>query len=499
VTQGVVLADGTRPAAKAVVVDAIGRERVRRACIALAVVAAVLVYANAPMNGFALDDGGVIVRNPLVTSPATAWRAFAMPYWPSALGGGQYRPLGILTFALDWAISGGDARWFHVMNVAWHAAATLLFATMAAELLAPVAAAIAALVFAVHPVHVEAVSNVVGRLEPMAAAFVLGALLLHRRSNRAAPALFALALVSKESAVVVLALAFANDVLLERDWRATLRARRWHYAGYGAVAVAYVVALIAVFHDQPFRVPARAFIGATAADRLAVVLRVIPHYARLLVVPAHLSASYAPNVISPASTFTAASASGLGIVAALVGATWVAARRRRWPVMAFALLWIPIAIAPVANVFFSSGVVLAERTLYLPSAGLCLAVGAVAERYVLHRSAMVAAATASVVLAFGIRTWTRTPSWRDDRTYMLILLADHPESYEAHYAMGRVLRGANALDDATRELALARRLYPRDPAVYREAADVADRQHDPARGAVLRDSARIAPTLTIPR
>ena len=498
-TQGAVLAGRARPAAKLVPVDVIGRERVRRAGITLAVVISVLVYANAAMNGFALDDGGVIARNPLVTSPATAWRTFAQPYWPATLGGGQYRPLGIITFALDWAVSGGDARWFHVMNIVWHAAATLLFAALAAELLAPIAAGIAALLFAVHPVHVEAVSNVVGRLEPMAAAFVLGALLLHRRSNPAAPALLALALLSKESAVVCLALVFANDVLLERDWRATLRARRWLYAAYGGVLLAYPLVLVAVFHDQPFRVPARAFVGATTADRIAVVLKVIPHYVRLLVAPARLSGSYAPNVISPSPAFTAATALGLLVLAIFAAAAWVVAARRRWPVMAFALLWIPIAIAPVSNILFSSGVVLAERTLYLASAGACLAAGAIAERHLVQRWTMVAAATASVVVAFGVRTWTRTPAWRDDRTYVLTLLAEHPESYEAHYAMGRVYKGANALDDAARELAAARRLYPRDAAVFREAAEVADRQGAHTHAAALRDSARIAPTLTIPR
>jgi hypothetical protein len=498
VTQGAVLDGRARPRAAPVLADVTGRDRVRRAAAALAVTVAVLVYANAPTNGFALDDGGVIVRNPLVTSPATAWRAFVLPYWPASLGGGQYRPLGILSFALDWVVSGGNSAWFHVMNVAWHAAATLLFALLAAELLAPVAAGIAALLFAVHPVHVEAVSNVVGRLEPMASAFVLAALLLHRRTNAAASALFAIALLSKESAIVFVALALANDVLLERGWRAALRERRWLYAGYGAVALAYIATLFVVFHDQAFRTPARALAGMTAGERLVLVLRVVPHYVRLLIAPARLSGSYAPNVISPAPAMSVGAALGLAVLAAFAAVS-VAVWRRRWPVMTFALLWVPIAIAPVSNVLFSSGVVLAERTLYVASAGLCLAAGAVAERYLVSRWTMVAAATASIVLAFGIRTWMRTPVWRDDRTYVLSLLADHPESYEGHFAFGRALKGANALDQSDRELATARQLYPRDPAVYREAADVAERRGDASRAAALRDSARIAPTLTIRR
>ena len=112
---------------------------------------------------------------------------------------------------------------------------------------------------------------------------------------------------------------------------------------------------------------------------------------------------------------------------------------------------------------------------------------------------MVAAATASVVVAFGVRTWTRTPVWHDDRTYLLALLTDHPESYEAHLAAGRVLRGANALDEAEREFVIARRLFPRDSVVYREAANVAERQQRAAAAIALLDSARIARTLPLPR
>ena len=497
-TRSGAVAAPVRAAPVPVFVDLTGRDRVRRLALASSLVAALLVYANALANGFVLDDGGVIVQNPLVTS-SSAWRAFVLPYWPDAVGGGQYRPLGILSFALDWRISGGDPRWFHTMNVLWHAAATCLVAALAAELLAPVAAGIAALLFAVHPVHVEAVSNVVGRLEPMAAVFVLAALIAHRRSSLVAPAFFAVALLAKESAVVLLALVAANDLLLERDWRSAFRSRRWLYAGYGGVALAYVAVLAAVFHDRAFSVPARALAGADALQRLAIMGRVVPHYVRLLVAPAELSASYAPNVISPDPGVSVGTAAGFAIVVLFGVALAVVLRHRRWPLMAFSLVWIPVALAPVSNVLFSSGVVLAERTLYLASVGVSLAAGAVAERFLVRRWSMVAAATASVVLAFGVRTWTRTPVWRDDRTYLLTLLSEHPESYEAHLAAGRALKGAGSLEQADRELIIARQLFPRDSTVFREAADLADRRQRPAVAAALRDSARSAQTLPLPR
>ena len=481
-----------------VFMDLTGRDRVRRIAMATAGFGAIIVFVNALANGFVLDDRGVVLNNPLVTSPLTSWRAFGLPYWPDAIGGGQYRPLGIVSFALDWGLSGGDARWFHAVNLAWHAAATVLVWLLAAELLAPVAAGIAALIFAVHPVHVEAVSNVVGRLEPMAAVFVLAAMCAHRRGHWSAAVLFALGLLSKESAVVFVALAAASDLLLERNWRATFTARRRLYATYAGVALVYAMVLMAVFHTRPFSTPARAFLDTTTPHRLELVTRVIPHYVRLLVAPAELSASYAPNVIDPRPGVSVAGAVGVGIVLIAAAAVANVVRGRRWPAMAFALLWTGIALAPVSNVLFPSGIVLAERTLYLASVGACLAAGAVVERYLVPRTAMVAAATASVVLAFAVRTWTRTPVWRDDRTYVLTLLADHPESYEAHFVAGRVFKGTNMLDQADRELTIARQLFPRDSAVYLEAADLAARQQRLDLAAALRDSARIAHTLPYP-
>jgi hypothetical protein len=331
----------------------------------------------------------------------------------------------------------------------------------------------------------------------MAAVFVIAALLAHRRGSRTAPLWFALGLLSKESAIVFLGLAAANDLLLERNWRSALQARKRWYASYAAVTVAYAIVLVAVFHDRALISPARVLAGVETSDRLAMAVQVIPHYVRLLVAPADLSASYAPNVIAPRAWGSAAVLFGLAVGVVATIAIAVVVVRRRWPVLAFALVWVPIALAPVSNVFFVSGVVLAERTLYLASVGVCLVAGAVAERFLVARPGWVAVATCSIALAFAVRTWTRTPVWRDDKTFLFTLLEEHPESYEGHLIAGRVLKHANALDDAERELAIARHLFKRDRIVYYEAADLAARQGRQALAAALLDSARLAPTLPV--
>ena len=88
-TAGGVLGGRARALPAPVFFDVTGRGRVRRIALASAAFAALLVFANALANGFVLDDRGVVLDNPLVRSPLGAWRAFGLPYWPDALGGGQ--------------------------------------------------------------------------------------------------------------------------------------------------------------------------------------------------------------------------------------------------------------------------------------------------------------------------------------------------------------------------------------------------------------------------
>ena len=98
-----------------------------RALYAFVAVAAVLVYANALMNGFALDDLFVIERNPRVTGPFSLPTVLLTPYWPQhGAGLGLYRPTAILAYALEWHASGGAPAFFHAVSILLHAGASLL-------------------------------------------------------------------------------------------------------------------------------------------------------------------------------------------------------------------------------------------------------------------------------------------------------------------------------------------------------------------------------------
>src|SRR5207253_4753952 len=119
-----------------------------------------------------------------------------------------WRPAVLASYALDYRLGGGPHR-FHAVNVLWAALATALLTLLACQLADPRTGLVAGLLFAVHPVHVEAVANVVGRAELMAAAGYAVALVCAGRADREAKYLIgvvlgaALAITAKEIAVTL--------------------------------------------------------------------------------------------------------------------------------------------------------------------------------------------------------------------------------------------------------------------------------------------------------
>ena len=437
---------------------------------ALVVAVAVLVYANAIPNGFIYDDDYIIEKNHLVQSLDGVWRAFTLPWWHMLPGQEfQYRPLVIASFSIDWALSAGSPRWFHFVNVLWHAAASVLVWALARRWTTPAAALLAGLLFAVHPLHVEAVANTVGRAEVMASVFVLAALLLHVRRSLWAVPLFLLALFSKENAITFWALAFFADLLLEPGSRAAFRGeRRWLYAGYAVVTIVFLVAVRLVFGDRPLLGQTLYWEGVSAGRRVLTAISLVPDMVRLHVFPADLSADYAPQVRSPVAGVNVQVVAGIVLLA---GAAWAIARSwRRAPIVAFGILWFAAAYSPVSNILFPTGLLLAERTFYLASVGPLLAAAVGLEALLRLRPALGRLAAGLALALLAARTWTRNPVWKDWATLVVTTLREHPESAAFHSLAGTVHAARGDRVAAAREYDLSLSLYGRDPRVWSAAA-----------------------------
>jgi hypothetical protein len=133
------------------------------------------------------------------------------------------------------------------------------------------------------------------------------------------------------------------------------------------------------------------------------------------------------------------------------------------PAISFAAGLAAFSYLPTANLFFSSGVVLAERNLYLAAALPAVCVGWAASWLAARRDLRPAVVAVTIVaIASGWRSLTRLPAWQDNRAQLITLLADHPESYRAHASAAAVLSGTGDTARARREYRIADSLFPAD-------------------------------------
>ena len=396
---------------------------------------AVVLYANSLQNGFTYDDLPVIVRNEAARDPTDLRRIFLASSWSSNSDQTiAFRPLTTWTFAVGHALHGESSLGHHAVNVLGHAAVSALVAMVATATGASAAtAAMAGLLFAAHPIHTEAVANVVGRAEILAAGFGLLAILLRRRRSALRSCLsvvaYALALLSKEHAVAFLALLPLADALLDdggspRVFLRRLRApeRSVFYGALLSVTLAYLaLRLRALGHvgiDSASiawipawqNVAARASIG----ERILTALHVTARACWLLLVPLRLSADYSFAEIALVDSITDPRAlAGIAAAGALLG---VAVALRGKP---DALFWMLLGLLPcvlVSNLIVPSGTIFGERLLYLPSVAVCIAEAAVLTRWARGSGRTMASVAAGVLLlSFAARTVARNSVWRDSK------------------------------------------------------------------------------------
>ncbi len=375
------------------------------------------------VNGFAYNDRLLILNNPRVHRLAHIGRVWTQTYWPPWMGAGLYRPLTMSAFVTEWWIGHGAPWVFHATNVALYIVVCLLVYRLAKLQLPPAGAWVAAALFAVHPVHVEAVGNVVGQSELWAACGILAAVIAFVRWRRSAVAraswctrptldgvgdtaprllrlatplgkglgaenlgglrhqLVLVALVigaclAKEHAVVTPALLVLAEVFLvddPRPWRDRWRALRPFVLLLSLAVVSYVVVRAHVIGSWAGDRPNVVLEHLSAAARRWTMLGVVSEWTRLLMWPWRLVVEYAPRDITIHEHFEPSLIPNAVLLALILTLVVIAVRRRA--LAGFALLWIVVTLLLVSNLIVPTGILLAERTLFLPSVGAALLIG----------------------------------------------------------------------------------------------------------------------------
>ena len=444
--------------------------------------AATLTYANTLGNRPVLDDGWVIFDNSLIKSLEHVPAIFSQPYNAATLSwnnAGVYRPVTTLSYAINYAIGGPNVVGYHVVNIALYVLCCLLVLDLgrllasAARLPNPQGAALlGALLFAVHPIHVEAVTAMVGRAEPLAKHGVLALGVLSKENAAVTPLLFGL---------VALVLPAAAGLETRPD-PFTVQGRRaaWRVCALAA-GMAAAVGPYFLLHPGSAGIPTGSqwFQGQPRAVVFYTMTRVVAEYLRLLVFPHPLGVDfYYAHKIPFTPSFTLAGLADTALWLAVL-AFGIAALRRA-PLVALGILWVFVALLPVLNII-PIGALMGERLLYLPSVGFCLAAGAgTALLLGVARSArpMVAGAVTVAVLALAAKSLVRNADWRNPLTLYEAELTKAPSDAVLNNNLAVEYTARGQFDLARQRLEVTLRVAPWFWRAHVNMGIVAHQQHD---------------------
>ncbi len=455
----------------------IGRATALYAAVGV-IAAACLAYANSLDGGFHYDDGHHIVANPFLRSLDYVDDYFTRPDMFSALPDHEmYRPVLLLTFALNYHWGGYDPLPWRLTALALHAfCAVGVFLTiriLCVQLLDSTSRSatgvgfVAALFFALHPVFTETVNYASARSSLLATALMLWAFYCHRKAaafSRAGVrtvlwtlslALFGLALLSKEIAIVFPALLF---------WLAWQERR-----GFLAVLPSLLVAVLYLHfaRGELLGSPVIDFAAREAAAQAApdpalgggrpmlwnlfTQARVVPAYVALFILPAGLCVDRYVRVSE--TPWEAGVVLGVILIVALLVAAWRLRHRR--PLVSLGLTWFFLALAPTSSVI-PLNVVMNEHRLYLPGIGVEFLVAAL-----LRRGGLRPWLVGTLAVVACVVTMSRNRDWRDSYRLWESTVAVSPQSPGAWNSLG-VQRGARGeFEGAVEAYQNAIRLNPR--------------------------------------
>ncbi|XP_065840870.1 protein O-mannosyl-transferase TMTC2-like [Oscarella lobularis] len=442
-----------------------------------------LVYANTLAGELVFDDHEAIVTNRDVRPSTPLKTIFANDFWGVPLRSNDshksYRPLTTLTFRWNYAVHGLEPWGYHAFNVVLHAAvATLLFGTCSILFRSEKASFPVALLFALHPIHTEAVAGVVGRADLLAALFYLFAFRAYvkglegGRGSVSYGWLCVMALCAgcstlcKETGITVLASCAVYDLFyacdLEDAWEIVSLILKIYFLA-GGVATSFVESDNPTLFDPDW------------TTRFQTYSYLCAFNAWLLLYPSGLCYDWSMDSIPRIKTLgdirnlcTILAALGLAVLV-LYGLFWrqstadgsssepngsvqnvtiykEAAKKRKLRfqrrIVVIGLCLTIAPFIPASNLFFPVGFVIAERVLYIPSIGFCVLVG------------------------LGLETTIqRNSEWLDTKSLAESGIKVNPNNAKVHLTLGNYL-AQNGLRACERSYREAIRLRPHYAAAW---------------------------------
>ncbi len=459
-----------------------------RAAIGVAMLLSAIVFAPALSGGFVYDDVPIIESNPVVGEPGAWHRFWREPYWPRTASSDKlYRPLTTLSFRLNTMLSPGAVPSpfaFHLVNLGLHALTAAGVVVLAGRLSARSAAGwVAGILFAVHPLHTEAVVTGYGRGELLSGCFAVWLLARYVQSQRRSSVRFHVvnavlltcAVMSKEQAVLVWPVLLLIDLARRQQLPRNSRPgwRTWLNQTLGPAHVGFMLALTCFFllrysvFGWSYKLPAeyvRAWESpmahASLIEHVLTPFRLLWLTVVLLVRPGELCPIWSVTALSPASRVTWDVLAGAGVLVVLPAMAWRLWRRE--PRLGAIVIGLLVLLAIPTHALSLAHWMFAERWLYLPSVLGAALVGAAAAR--LPRVALI---TGLPVLAalLGGASWQYAKAFASNEVMFREVVERQPDNFQGWRLLTRQLvttgRYHEAIDAA--EQMIARFEEVRDP------------------------------------
>jgi hypothetical protein len=425
------------------------------------------IYMNVLPGQFIWDDDHLVKNNPLIKS----W-AYLPALFTKDIGAGAglkyyaYRPFQMMSYMADHSLWKLDPGGYHLTNVVLHALVALavfwLWTILSGNALLSL---LAALLFAVHPIHTEAVDYISGRSDLLGTLFLLSAFIFYVKANEVEkpvyyfliPFTFALGLLSRESTMILPGLLLFYHFIFKKRFKVR-----------PALCILSVALLYLFLRSVVLKgsLPPIEAVKTTVFQRAPGFFFALATYLKLLFLPFPLHMEYGNklHVFSEPGV--------LAGVLFLAGALFFAVQRRKSaPLVTFSVGWFFISLLPLSNLY-PVNAFMAEHWLYLPSIGFFLILASGFERFwdagktgILVRYAMI-----FLMAFYGGLTFQQNRYWLEPFTFFQRTLEYAPDSGRVYYDMGLAYEAKGKVEDAIVSYQKTIQYTPQDAKAYNNLA-----------------------------
>ncbi|XP_049739973.1 protein O-mannosyl-transferase TMTC3 isoform X1 [Loxodonta africana] len=460
-------------------------------------------YWNSLFCGFVFDDVSAILDNKDLHPSTPLKTLFQNDFWGTPMSEERshksYRPLTVLTFRLNYLFSELQPMSYHLLNLIFHAVVSVIFLKVCKLFLDNKSSVIASLLFAVHPVHTEAVTGVVGRAELLSSIFFLAAFLSYTKSKGPDNSivwppialtvfLVAVATLCKEQGITVVGICCVYEVFIAQGYTLPLLCSTAGHFLRGKSSIPFsmlqtLIKLIVLMFSTLLLVVVRvqiiqsqlpvftrfdnpAAVSPTPSRQLTFNY-LLPVNAWLLLNPSELCCDWTMGTIPLIESFLDIRNLATFTFFCFLGALGVFSLRypgdsSKAVLMALCLMVLPFI--PASNLFFPVGFVVAERVLYVPSMGFCILVAhgwqKISNKSVLKKLSWVC--LSMVIFTHALKTLHRNWDWESEYTLFMSALKVNKNNAKLWNNVGHALENEKNFERALKYFLQATHVQPDD-------------------------------------